>query len=126
MDQVAHVYNCSLENAMRRRVGDHERANLARMGVKLGFQVFHRYVAALFASDGDDGKARHDGTCWIGAMGRGGDQANPPLAVAIGIMIPADRHQPSKLALRSRIGLQRNAVKPGDPRKPHFQVGNQA
>ena len=125
MHDVADLADLLLEHAMGRGIGDHDRRQRFRMRFGLGTQVTDVDIAAGVAGDHHDVHADHRGRGRIGAMGRGGDQADLAVAFAARGMIAADRKQPGIFALRARIRLQRDRVIAGDVAQPLFQPRKQ-
>ena len=110
---VADLAHRLLEDAVRRRVGDHHgREPVARLG-GLRREVGHVDVAVVGRLHRHHLQARHRRRCRVGAVRRGGDQADVAL-VAARVVVGADRHQPGVLALRARVGLHRERVVAGD------------
>ena len=80
MHQRAHVAHAFLEDAVRRRIGDHQRGEVGRMLGRLRLEVVHVDVAGFLAGDDHDAHAGHAGAGRIGAMRGGGDQADVAVA----------------------------------------------
>ena len=115
-----------LEDAVGRRVGEHDRGQ--RVGVlgDLGLQVVEVDLALLAAGlDDDDAHAGHHRRGGVGAVRARRDQADVAVRVAVGAVVVVDRQQPGELALRAGVGLQRHRVVAGDLGQPGLQVGEQ-
>ena len=115
-----------LVDAVRRRVGDHDRRPGRRRAPRTGarrssrstepssvaFTTTTRMPAitadAALVPWADDG-IRHD----------------VAVGVAVGAVVAADRQQPGELALRAGVGLDRDPVVAGDLGQPALEVGDQ-
>ncbi len=109
----ADVLDRILEDAVRRRVGDHQRRQPVAMLRRLGGQVGDVDVAMRVGGDDDDAIAGHDGAGRIGAVGRRGNEHHVAMPLAAVPMIGADHRQPGELALRPGVGLQRRRGEAG-------------
>ncbi len=96
-------------------------ARLLRVLRRLGAEIIDVDVAALVAGDHHDLHAGHAGGRRIGAVRRGGDQANVAMRLAVRGVIAADREQPGIFALRAGIRLQRDRVIACDVAQPLLQ-----
>ena len=125
MHPVAHVSQRLLEHPVGGRVGEHDRGDRARLGLKLRVQVTEvdgAVRAALHHHHPQPGQHRAGR---VGAVRRLGDQADVPVRLALGPVVPADRQQAGQLALRARVGLHRHRVIPGDLGQRLLQAGDQ-
>ncbi len=120
--ELADLTDALLEHAVRGGVRDHQRADLPLVGGELGGEVVDVDVARRVARHGDDLHARHRGRCRVGAVRRGGDEADVACAVAAGEVPVADGEQARELALRAGVGLQRDAVVAGDLHEPGLEL----
>ena len=125
MDKVADVGDAILEHSMRRRVGDHQCAEVVAVLVDLGSQVVDVDVAPFVARDDHDLEARHDRARRVGAVGRGRDEAHSALEITATAVIGANCEEPCVLALRARVRLQRNRVIAGDRAQPFLEIREQ-
>ena len=110
----ADLLDVDLEDAVRRRVGEHDRGQPVGVLVDLGVQVGDVDVAGLVAGDDDDPHAGHDGAGGVGAVRGARDQADVALLVAAGVVVAADGQQPGELALRAGVGLHAHRGVAGD------------
>ena len=122
VDRGADVFDRGLEDAVRRRVGDHERGEI--VGVRGGFrgEVVDVDVALGIAGDGHDGEAAHRGAGGVGAVGTGRNQADVAVALAARLVVGADDEQAGVFTLGSGIGLKGNAGKTGDIGQPGLKI----
>ena len=114
-----------LEHAVRRRVGDHQRAEPCSRCSSPWLEVVEVDVAVVVARDDDDVDAGHDRARRVGAVRRRRDEAHGALEVAAAAVVRADREQPRVLALRARVRLQRHRVVAGDLAQPLLEIGEQ-
>ena len=121
VDDVADLADVLLEHAMGRGIGDHDRR-----------EVFECCSALARRSSTSTSPRASQATTTtsmpamlrggrIGAVRRGGDQADLSMRLAARGVIGADRQQPGIFALRAGIGLQRDRVIAGDVAEPFFQ-----
>ena len=122
VDRGADVFDRGLEDAVRRRVGDHERGEI--VGVRGGFrgEVGDVDVALGIAGDGHDGEAAHRGAGRVGAVGTGRNQTDVAVALAARLVVGADDEQAGVFTLGSGIGLKGNAGKTGDVGQPGLKI----
>ena len=121
---VADIADSNLEHAMRRWICDHDRGEIGAMRLGLGAKVGEIDVALVVAGDDYDPHAGHMRGRGVGPVRRRGDQADVAMGFAAARVVRADDEQARVLALRSRIGLQRDrrvagrraehALQPGD------------
>ena len=114
-----------LVDAVRRRVGDHQRRQPIRVLGHFRAQVVEVDVAVGAARHHHD---PHAGQCRrrrVGAVGAGRDQAHVAVGLAALGVIRLDRQQTGVLPLRTRVRLQRHRVIPGDRGQPGLEVGDQ-
>ena len=110
---------------MRARIRHHQRRQIGRVQFGLGGKVGHVDIAVSVATGDDHAISRHRRTRRIGAVRRGGDQHDVAMRIPTGFVIGADCQQPGKLTLTARIGLQRDAGKPGRLGQPSRQIVDQ-
>ena len=122
VDLSAHVAHGRFEDAVCRRVGDHDRCELRRVGVDLAAQIVHIDVPGVVARNDDHAHPGHRCTRGVGSVCRRRDQADVALRTARGVVEGPDREQTSELALRPGIGLQRDRVVSGDVREPRLKL----
>ena len=114
VDQVAHLGHGGFVHAVGGGVGDHQRAEPVVVLHDLGLQVFDVDVAVVVALDHYHFHSGHDRAGRIGAVGRGGDQADVPLGFAPGGVVAPDGQQAGQLALGTGVGLERHRGVSGD------------
>ena len=114
-----------LVDAVRRRVGHHDRGEPLAVRLALRAQVVEVDRAVRGRLDHDDLHAGHHGGGGVGAVGRRRDQADVAALVAVGQVVAADRQQPGELTLRARVRLDRDSVVAGHLGQPRLQVGDQ-
>ena len=66
---VANFANRWLKDAVRGRIGHHQRGEVSRMLVRFSAQIRKIDVPIFQAGDRDNPEARHVGACWIRAVG---------------------------------------------------------
>ena len=118
MHDVADLADVLLEHAVGGGIGDHDRGEIARVLRRLGAQIVDVDIAARIAGDHHHFHAGHLRGSRIGAVRRGGDQADVAMRLAARGMIGADRQQTGIFALRAGIRLQRDRVVAGDVAQP--------
>ena len=106
-----------LEDAVGRRVGDHQGGQAVLVLVRLLLEIGEVHVALLVAGDHHDLEADHDRGGGVGAVSGDGNEADIAVAFSRGV-IPADREQPRVLALGARVRLQGNPGEAGDLGQP--------
>ena len=114
VDQVADLDDPGFEDAMGRRVGDHQRRQGVLVVGDLLLEVVEVDVAGRVALHHRHLHPGHDGAGGVGPVCRGRDQADDAAAVATGVMPGADGEESGQLALRSGIGLEGHCVIAGD------------
>ena len=114
VDDLANVSDAFLEDAVCRRVSDHQCSQLITMAFSEFTQVVQVDIAVLSAANRDDLETCHDGACGIGSMGRLGNQTYPAVFFTAGPMVAADGQQTGVFALSSGIGLNRYGLHTGD------------
>ena len=125
VDRGAHVADVLLEDAVGRRIRDHERGELRPVLVGLLLEVVEVDVAAVVARHDDDAHPRHRGARRVRAVRRCRDQADDASRLAAVAVEGADREQPGELALRAGVGLERHRVVAGDLAQPAFEIREQ-
>ncbi len=95
-----------LEDAVGRRVRDHQRAETLRVLLGLGPQIVHVDVAVLVGGHDDDLHPRHHRARRVGAVRRRGDQADVAVRLAAALVVAADRQQPGELSLSAAVRLE--------------------
>ena len=103
-------------------IGDHQAREIIFVRLGFGAKVGDVNVAIGVARDGDDFHSGHDGAGGIGAVRGSGNKANVAMRLAARFVIRADDEQPGVFALRTGVGLQRNAGEAGDLREPVFEL----
>ena len=124
VDDRADVPDRRLEHAVRRGVGDHQRREVGVRG-RLGAQVVEVDVAAVVAADHHHLEAGHVRARRVGAVRRGGDQADLPVRLAAHFVILQDGQQARILALAAGVRLQADRRKSGDLGEPRRQLAEQ-
>ncbi len=125
MDGLADIPDGGFEDAMRRRIGHHQRGEVVAVLLDLRAQVRDIDIAVAVAAHHHHLHARHHGGGRIGAMRRGRDEADVAMPLAPRAVPGADGEQPGILALAAGIGLQRHRGEAGDARQPGFQLADQ-
>ena len=110
---LADAPDAGLEHAVRRRIRDHDRREIARVRVGLGLEVGHVDVAVGIARDDHHLHAGHLRRRGIGAVRGRRDQAHVAMRLAAARVIGLDHQQPRVFALRPGVGLQRHGVVAG-------------
>ncbi len=87
----------------------------------LGAEIIDIDVAARVACHHHDVHADHRSRGRVGAVRRGGDQADLAVRLAAREVIAPDRQQPGVFALRAGVRLQRHRVIPGNVAQPLLQ-----
>ena len=90
MGDFANLAHGVLEHAMGGRIGDHAGGKICAVLLGLGPEIGNVDIAFFIGLDDDDFPADHHGGCRVGAMGRGWDQADIAVLIAIGKVIGAD------------------------------------
>jgi hypothetical protein len=108
VDERADLADALLEDAVRARVGDHQRRQPRGVLLRLGAEVGHVHVAVAVAGDHDDLHAGHHRARRVGAVRGGRDQAHVALRLAPRAVPGADRQQARVLALAAGVGLERD------------------
>ena len=98
-------------DAVRRRIGHHQRGQVVAMGFGLGSQIRDVHVPARVGGDDDDVHPRHHGAGRIGAVRRTGNEHDRAVRLAAALMPRTNDQQAGQLALRAGIGLQRHRGK---------------
>ena len=111
-----------LEDAVGRRVSDHQRAQARAVHGRLRPQIREVDVALRVAGHHDRVQAGHGGARRIGAVGGGRDQDDVAVALATGAVKCANDQQPGELALGARVRLQRDGVEAGDRGEQRFEL----
>ena len=122
MDNGADVHDGGFEYAVRAGIGHHETGQILCVRRRLGLQIRHINVAVPIAGHRNDFHPCHGRARRVGAVRRGGDQANIPVLLAARFMVGADDQQAGVFALRAGIRLQGNSRKARDGFQPVFQV----
>ena len=125
VDDLAQLGDGVLVDAVRRRVGHHDRRQAVGVGLALGAQVVEVDRAVVGGRHHDDPHAGHHRGRGVGAVGRGRDQADVALSRAVGAVVGADRQQPGELALRPGVGLDRDPVVAGHLGQPLLELADQ-
>ena len=123
---VADLADVLLEHAMRRGIGDHDGGEVFGVLLRLGAEIVDVDIAARVAGDHHHLHADHAGGGRIGAVRRGGDQADLAMRLAARGVIAADRQQAGIFALRAGIRLQRDRVIAGDVAQPLLRAARTA
>ena len=125
VDLGADLAHVALEDAVRGRVGDHDRRHRVTVLGQLRVEVGQVDGAIVGVGHGHDLEARQRRRRRVGAVGRRRDEHDVALPVAVRHVEPADGQQPGELALRSGVGLHRDLGVTGDPRQAVLQVGDE-
>ena len=98
----AGIRDALLEDAVRRRVRDHERGEVGRVLRSFRLQILQVDLALSGALHNDDLHPRHDGARRVRAVRRRRDQAHVPVMITTILVIRADHEEAGVLALRAR------------------------
>ena len=124
MDDGADVLDGVLEHAVRRRIGHHQRRQSIAVLLRLRLQIGDVDVAVRVGGHDDDLEPGHHGAGGIRAVRGRRDQHDVALRVAARVVIRANRHQAGELALRARVGLQRDGRESGDFRERLLELAD--
>ena len=122
VDDLADGDDRLLEHSMRGGVGDHEGGEIRGMRLGLAPQIVQVDVPRRVAPDHHHLHARHLGARGVGPVGGGRNQAYVAMPLAPALVVLADDQQARVLALRSRIGLQRNRIEAGQLAEPVLEL----
>ena len=114
VDDGADLADRFLVDAVRGRVRDHQRGEIARVLVGLLLEIRQVDVAARVAGRHDHLHPGHHRARRVGAVRRGGNQHDVAVALAAALMPGADDEQAGQLALRAGVRLQRDRREAGD------------
>ena len=109
------------ENAVGRRVGDHQRRQLGSVLGGFGAQIAEVDIALIVAGDDHHVITDHHRRSRIGAVRRNRNQADRAEVFTAGMVPGADRHQAGVFALGAGIGLQADGGKTADFGQPAFE-----
>ena len=125
MHDVADLADVLLEHAMRGRIGDHHGREIVGM-LRRPWRANRRgrHCRSLSQATTTTSMPAMLRGGRIGAVRRGGDQADVAMRLAAAAMIAADGQQAGIFALRAGIRLQRNRVIAGDLAQPLLQASN--
>ena len=99
MDDLADLDDRFLEHAVRRRIGDHQCSEVARVRLGLGAEIGDIDVSTLVGSDDDDFHSSHHRASRIGAVRGLRNQTDLAVGVAARAMVRIDHEQSRVLAL---------------------------
>jgi hypothetical protein len=119
---LAELADLFLEDAVGRRVGEHQRTERVLVLRRARAQVGDVDVPARVAGDRDDPEARHHRARRVRPVRRDRDQADVAARVAAAPVVRADREQARVLALGARVRLQRHRGEAGDLGEPLLEV----
>ena len=119
---LADLAHTRLVDAVGGGIGDHDRGELVTVLVDLGGKVVQIDVPAVVGGHDDDLHPGQRCRGGIGAVCRGGHQADVALAVAAGTVVATNGLQTSVLSLGTGIGLQTHRVVPGELGQPGLQL----
>mmetsp|Transcript_19985 Transcript_19985/g.64911 ORF Transcript_19985/g.64911 Transcript_19985/m.64911 type:complete len:484 (-) Transcript_19985:1651-3102(-) len=114
VDGVTDLDDGLLEDAVRRRVGDHEGRQMVLVLDRLGRQVGNVHVSVGVAPHRHDAHAAHGRRGRVGAVRGDRDQADVAVRLADGGLVGPDGTEAGVLAGGARVWLQRHAREPGD------------
>ncbi len=123
--EVADLADVLLEDAVRRRVGDHDRRDTRAVVGQLRAQVGQVHLAALRGPHDLDLQPRQRRRRRVRAVRRRGDQAHVTLHVAARHVVLADRQEARELALRPRVRLHRDARVTRDLRERRLEAADE-
>ena len=110
------------ENAVRGRIGHHERAEIILVLIRFGAQIGEIDVAIFQRRDRHDFETGHDRAGRIRPVRRVRDETDVAMTFAARGVIFVNREQARVFALRAGIRLQRNRGEAGDLRQPRFEL----
>ena len=125
VDFRADCFDGFLEDAVGRRIRDHQSGERLAVFADLFLEVGVVDVTRTVAGDRDDLHAGHGCTGWIGSMRRGGNETDIAADVPTRLMVCADDQQAGVLALRAGIRLQGNRGKARDLCEPTLQLSKE-
>mmetsp|Transcript_13 Transcript_13/g.24 ORF Transcript_13/g.24 Transcript_13/m.24 type:complete len:254 (+) Transcript_13:782-1543(+) len=108
VDELQDVYDGFLEDAVGRRVGYHQRAQVILVLLRLGLQVININVSHFVALDHDDLHTAHGCTRRVGSMGGHGNQTHIPVALSSTRVVGADAQESGVFSLGPRVRLRRH------------------
>ncbi|MCY1406433.1 hypothetical protein D9M71_217000 [compost metagenome] len=114
VDNLADLADALFVHTVGRGIGGHQAGELAAGLLGLALEVFEIDVAGLVAVDDHHPHARHLRRGRVGAVGRGGNQADVAMPLAAALVVAADGEQPGVLALGAGVGLHADGVESGD------------
>ena len=123
---LANTLDAFLEDAVRRRIGDHDRRELARVRGGLRLEVGQVDVAVRIAADDHHVHSRHLRRRGIRAVRGRGNEAHVAVRLVAARVIRADHEQARVLPLRTRVGLQRHGIVAGDRAQHLLELANHA
>ncbi len=91
----------------------------------LGLEIGQVDVAVGVAGHHHHVQAGHGRAGRVGPVGRGRDQADPPVLLAAAGVVGLDGQQAGQLTLRPGVGLQRDGVVAGDLGQGRLEAGDQ-
>ena len=125
VDDVADLPDAPLEHAVRRRIGDHAGRKPFPVQFGLGAEILDVDIAVAVGADHDDAHPAHLGRGRIGAVRRGGDQADVAVRLAARQVIGPDGKKPGIFALGPGIRLHRDRVIARDGAELCREIGDQ-
>src|ERR1700682_6413658 len=107
MQDLANLANGRLENAVRARISDHERREIARVRIGPRAKIGKIDIYILQRRHGHDFQSGHGRARWIRSVRRRRDETNVAVRFVTRLVIFTDSEQTGELALRSGVWLQR-------------------
>ena len=114
MNDLTNIPYPLLKDTVCRRVSDHQRGEFFLVGGSFVAKVIQVYVAVFITFDNDHPHSRHDGTGRVGAMRGRRNQADVPVALAVGFVKGPDTEQAGVFSLGTGVGLQGDGMEPRD------------
>ena len=109
---LANFPDRGFEDAVRGRVGDHERGQIVAVRLGLGAQIGEIDVAVFETAHRHDAEAGHDGAGRVGAVGGGRDETNVAVPLAARAWYSRMASRPAYSPCEPAFGCRETAAKP--------------
>ena len=103
-----------LVDAVGRRIGDHEGGQVVLVLLGLGFGVLKVDVAVFVAFHHHHLHTGHGSRSGVGAVSRGGDQADVAVTLTVGLLVATDGEQAGIFAAGTRVGHEAHTLEARD------------
>src|SRR5690606_35639089 len=110
VDHIAQFSDAFFKDAVSRGIGDHDAGNLLTVGGDFFPQVVEVHVTLAVTGNHTHFEPDHLGCGAVGAVRRGGDQADVPFRLAPAFEVFLDGDQPGVFTLRASIRLQADSI----------------